>query len=583
MKLTKLWASALALLALASCSQDAHVVQPQEEPATRQVYIDLTAGQDPNDLRVAFGLDPLTGKTTGLQMSDKNVILRVSVRRASGEFHVQDLEFTKVPGQNKATYSGQITIPNGGTGDYTISAVLMKEAGTGGKVYASANDAAGISPQVSFSTLGVISHSAELIEANMPYVTEWQPLKIASSGVAERVVLELRPFGTLLRIRIQNEVDAERTFQAIRFTTNAFNTNLNFDLSLVRDSYPSWSSSNIEYYDLTLPSGVTVPGKVGDVASHSNWIYTVVYPRKTWSDVTTIASVRALGGNLMKTFQTNAYLPHGSVPLTLVYSESNEANLQDLTEHDGWGQSTKPKLAIEYVAQYNFDKTKLALVDNHMTDNQEVGFFFVDELTALTNPVMIGGVKYSLPTRGEMLSVFPARFDEINGSLIYNGNIRYTNYFERGVTIGGVTRNYYSDYSKASNSSTNPLYGLRFKNTTNCTAYRYRSETVDGTTSKVLIVDCIYVGLAAYELKDIEKPQFWTDNADKIVSRTFPLYGEKAALDATATGLNELSYYWTSSSFDITSSYKAAVNGGALGTVLLKGNSYLPARPWIRD
>ncbi len=44
MKLKTLWASALALFVLASCSKDATPYQPHEELKTKQVYINLAAG-----------------------------------------------------------------------------------------------------------------------------------------------------------------------------------------------------------------------------------------------------------------------------------------------------------------------------------------------------------------------------------------------------------------------------------------------------------------------------------------------------------------------------------------------------------
>lgn len=597
MKLSKLWVSALALLALASCNKDAEPTRLAEEPATRQVYINLSVAQDDDATRVSYGVDAVTGKTTGLKMSDKNVILRVAVRRGTSAPVVQDLEFVKTPERNHATYSGQITIPSGGTGDYSIAAILMKEAGADGKVYGKpfleANKVYRPSTQfeavVSFDASGLISPNANVIEANIPYVTQWQPLTINAAGVAERVTLQLRPFGTLLRMRIENKSASAQVFNAIRFTSEAITDAIAFELSDSRGSYPMWMGSNRIVFDLKIDGGISVPGATAGTSTYSPWLYALVYPRKVTPGTVTISSLGTTNA-YYKAFATQKAFPHGVMPMTLVYDGRSEANFDSaLIEHDEMPApgTPRPKLAIEYVAQYDFAKNKTSLVDNHYTDNANIGRFYYAEAVQLKTPVLIGGVKYSAPTRSEMLSIFPASFDPISGLANHfnNGRIRLSDYYEPNVKIGNQTRNYVSDYLKTNQNS--PLYGLRFKNTNNCTAYRYRTVTVSGsTTSTALVVDCIYLGVShIYDVADIAKEVFWTDRAGQIVSRTFPFYGDQHEPAGEKRYINRLGWYWTSDAVeDGGTHYVAQVFDGSWATISLGGDLHmLPIRPWIRD
>lgn len=600
MKLKKLWASALALLTLASCSQDVDVVQPQEAPRTRQVHIDLTAGQDDNELRVTYGIDA-NGKTTGLKMSDKNVILRVAVRRASGETVVQDLEFTKTPGSNHATYSGQITVPAVGTGDYSISGILLREAGVDGKTYGTVQESFEVAAEPSvtkpasvyFGNTNVIATDGSTIEVNLPYVSKWKTITL-SGGVVQPVTLDMRPFGTLLRIRIKNETTASKTFRGMRFAMNSFTPSMTFDQFDVRDDLPLWSGSNTERYDL----GFTTTTLTVDAGQYSPWMYVCVYPRKTTSELVAVGSVRPHQSGpavFIKAFRTTEALPHGSVPMTMVYTgDSHSSTYADLVEFDTeWGSggstSARPKLAIEYVAEYNLNQAADGFVADHRTDNAQVGLFPLSQTQTMTSAINISGTNYYVPTFAELRSIFPYAMDPFNGYYFQNGLITHRNYIEPDVKIGDVTRNYISDFYKADGQATSPMYALRFKNTKNCTAYRYTSIDVAGGGGKALLVECIYVGVNdAVTIDDVRTDAFWTSPSSPIVSRTFPLYGSSyLQVDGSTTaveGLDQEAFYATTSSFDVRGYYTARPTSSAWSMTLLKTpETRAVIRPFTRD
>ncbi len=594
MKLTKLWASALALLTLASCSQDVDVVQPQEAPRTRQVHIDLTAGQDANALRVTYGLDS-DGKTTGLLMSDKNVILRVAVRRGTGAPVVQDLEFTKTPNRNHATYSGQISIPNDGSGDYTIAAILMREAGADGKVYSIGTTDDSYNKYeshkqrnaiASFNPTNIIADASSTVEANIPYVTKWQPFTVNTSGVAEPVTLSLRPFGTLLRIRIKNESASPLTFNRIGFSSNAFTPSVGFYLAAQRGDYPEWGGGSALVFSMRLASPITVPGKTGTTDSYSKWLYTVVYPRADMNEApVTIARLMTPSGDIHPVFRTTQGLPHGSVPMTLVYRDGHQAEFEGLIEHDEFGSSSsRPKLAIEYVSDYALAQGGTSFVSDHTTTNSQLGTFTQEEARALPQTITIDGANYSLPTRDEAMSIFPPTYDVLTGAAITSVAGTWLNYFEPNVKIGNTTRNYVSDYVMTS-GITGPMYGLRFKYSNNCTAYRYIVTGDVASNTRALRVDCIYVGGETIDVTQVATESFWTNRVSEIVSRTFPLYGERYhPTVATFVNRNDIAYYWTSTPIDGVSGYTLQVGNTAFAATPPKTyRSYGPIRLWKRD
>lgn len=587
MKLNKLWAMMLlGALALTSCSKESDLTTPEaqpieaqtpEAPKTKFVHIDLTAGQNDNELRVAFGLNA-AGATTGLKMSDKNVILRVAVKRGDGLPVMQDLEFKKTPNRNHATYSGQIEIPADGSGAYQISAILLKEVG--GEVYGQEEEQAVLDRDPSFRKAAIsifrmapaVQSSGSAVEVNMPYLTDWQPLTVTDK-IIQPVTLNLRPFGTLLRIKIKNDTDTEATFKDIRFVTNAFGHSVSFDQDRSRGNRPYWVSGNSEFFDIDLTKvggAVTVPGK-----QESGWYYAVVFPREVSASViNTTASLRlASGGPFSRAFTTSQPLPHGSLPVTLTYLGGHGATFGTLPEFDAWGTPAATKLAIDYVADYDLKPDGSGFMTTHTTNNAETPLVSLAKMQALPASISIGGANYHVPTRAEMASIFPPRVDLING-IVHNNNMTQNGYIEQDVQIGDTKRDYVSDYRKIGTGETAVMYALRFKYTANCTAYRYTISTLSDD-SKAAKVECIYIGLDLddnIKIADVANETFWTTRASQIKSRTFPFYGESYGPNGAINGLNKYVHLWTKSTHESVSYFMALANG-AWGVTALKSET----------
>lgn len=574
MKLTKLWAGALALFALTACNKEQDVVTNHEQPTTKSVYIQMTTERSVDDLRVAYGIGS-DGKTTGLQMSDKNLFLRVAVRRSGAETAVNDLEFKKITG-NRAIYSGKINIPTGGTGDYQISAVLLGEKD--GKTYGttlSEEDIAANSLNrgaVDFANTGLLVPEEQILDVNLPYMSEWQKIKI-SGDQAEASSLYLKPFGTLLRMKIKNSHTASVEFKGIQFVMNSFSPNLSINVLKERGSLPDWALGSTERYNLALASPITLESN-----QESSFYYTVVYPREGIANPIASAALVFTGGRT-KVFESKVIPSHGHLPLTLIYKgATHDVTWGDLIERDEWGtETTIPKLAIEYVA----DEDLNASGDGFTTAYDQVGRFTPSELAALGASLPVGS-DYHIPTRGELLSIFPPRADQLAGFWMSN-RVTRLNHYEEGVTIGGITRNYLSDYIRRDREEATPLYGLRFKDTRNCTAYRYRTIT-DGSGNKSVSVDCIYVGAEALNIRNVADESFWTTRASQIKSKVFPMYGVSYTRNPAAIEkIGEEVFYLSSTPVDLTASYMAQV-GTSFGCVTLKTNETKAiVRLWKRD
>lgn len=590
MKINQLWASALALLALAACGKD---IEPSPTPATPQepqyklVQISLTAGQgESNNLRVLYDmdLDPQAKGAVGpFRWSDKNkqLKIRVAVRRGTGDAIMQDLIFDK-KGSNQATYQGSIAVPTDGAGSYSISGVLLAEVGTEAKTFMRSKTAA-TTPQVLkdgkdeigvalFNTL-ITPTDDGLLDINVPYITRWQPLDVnVDSHTAKSTMLQFEPQGTVLRLRIKNESTTEQTFHRIQFTTNNFINGgvYYFNFEDNDDAELDWFANNRESLIYTIPGGVVVPGKVGTTPSYSRWFYLWLQPRKTEVPPLTTASLShgAADNDPFKlVFMTKQKLAVGSVPMTLVYTEGGHAaGFGDLANQDAeYGSATQPvKLSIEYLAPYVLNAAGTGFVKNYATqyesttpETDKVGFFYApDALARFAKPFAIpagASTMYSLPTRDEMVSIIPPMLDGSGvGARKFNKGLKTLDVLETNVKIGVLTRDYLSDYYQVPDGTT--LYALRFKESDYCTAFRYTIKEVD--TSRVMAIDCILVGKENITLDDLSRDDYWTTNKDRIVSRYLPLYGTFSRGNGLVE-VNDKCYYMTSTKLERVSIYTA--------------------------
>lgn len=560
MKLNKLWAGVWALLAITSCNQDQDVAPVIEQAAaTKEVYAAISVGQD-NEMRAIYNINTAddSGAISGLEMAEKNVKLRLAVKRGDGEPTYQDVVFEKTPNKNHAFYKGKITIPASGAGKYQISAILLSE--DGGKEFAKV-----VNKGIQLNVVEPVAASGELLlptgnktEANVPYVAGWTDISLADDNSLNPISLKFKPQGTLLRFKIRNTTESSQTITTVRFKTSAFgrkgwfsfvapNSGTLTDIHFVRDDfYPP--------YDYTLPNPTTIPAASGTVATHSPWFYIWVMPTESYKMNTEVDLINSNGDVIANVFSTNQPLPTGSVPVILNIGGNHNASFDDLGEVPFvWGVTPAvPKLSIEYMADYDVNKTGDGFVKNLNTSDPERGYYtWKEAFDQFGTPKMIEDQKYSLPTATEMNSILPFRdyisaASESAGNLIHYGKtFSYDNVLEENIKIGSVTKNYKADYRNMGNGVT---YAIRFKDNTNYNRTAFRFSRINIVGQRHLKIEARYIGNNTdIAIAQVASEDFWRTNTKdtKIARLSYCGRYDNGQLDDIK--LRDQAGYWYSS------------------------------------
>lgn len=598
MKIIKLLASMLSLLAVLSCNRDTDVLSQQDAPKTKQVSISLSAEKVISDeLRAVYRVnDASSGVISGLEMPEKDVILRIGVRRGNGgTVLLQDIRFTKTLKRNHAWYKGKITVPTEGEGEYQIVAFLKEEVEGKRFLYHAQTYTDPVSGVADYTTrMSAIPEGVDAggarnqvattvvvdgkVTAEVPYVSKWQSLKV-TGDTANTTVLKLDPQGTLLRMRIYNTSDAAQTFHRVKFVSNSIYIGASFTLAWDRDGYPGVQAEPYETQTLLLPDGgVTVqPGQ------YSKWFYHWVMPRvMSRKDTYTIASVATSASpslsDYSQAFSTTSTLPHGSVPVTLTYSSNHQAQFEPLPEYgDQWGATTvTPQSPLNYFADRVLHKDKTRFVNGLNPANVSVGFFTGEEIMAMSaSPINIGGEMWRIPTRDEMASLLPIEFDRMGyGVDKFTDNTTANNVLEESIKIGDITQSYYADYKYSDDGLT--LYAVRFKNGSNKyrTAFRYRMVEDPRTTHKSLEISTYYLGTESVGITQVAVENFWEVVAlsNKVTTKKYPLYGYVKSGETAKTGENRIVDLATTTVYDTGTQYVGVLTSGLRSRVMTRSN-----------
>jgi hypothetical protein len=248
----------------------------------------------------------------------------------------------------------------------------------------------------------------------------------------------------------------------------------------------------------------------------------------------------------------------------------------------GSEKAPRPKLPIEYLAEYNVNPAATGFVTTH--EDHISGLFNYEEMMdKLGNGLTVNGVKYHIPTEEEWASIIM----RWNGERGYFWRDYYTEneiYWEEGeVMVGGKMipcgAAYYEgpftgDWKEANEKMEGVIYAIRYKNnqgkegnTELTSAWRYEyienpasKDYIDNTVTwptrhRMLKITVRYLGLGFEgSVKDIANPEYWNaNNADDIV-RILPAshyQGEDAPaeftrmfiryLSSTESGINKVS------------------------------------------
>jgi hypothetical protein len=194
--------------------------------------------------------------------------------------------------------------------------------------------------------------------------------------------------------------------------------------------------------------------------------------------------------------------------------------------------STRPKLAIEYFAEYTLFEDEFS--NSHRNDKSS--YYSLEEA------MQVCPKGWHLPSQEEWAGIFP-----------------YSHILEKGeavpISINGVIKNYFSEYRGGSD---NPaiLYAIRFKRDPEMeldnkllSAYRYEFVgDKEDPLSAGLKVTVRYLGPSFKgNMDDIANETYWKTNNKEDIVRIFPYAGSCSRVGYKPGGIGSGTQYWTSS------------------------------------
>ncbi len=205
------------------------------------------------------------------------------------------------------------------------------------------------------------------------------------------------------------------------------------------------------------------------------------------------------------------------------------------------------RLPLAYVAEYNINLDGTGFATTHATDVS--GYFTFKEAVNKFSDITIADKKYHLPTKEEWMAIVPpsrATPDYVDFASEYT----YTDSVET-VSVGGKMITSTNDYY---GTGEDEVYGLRFKGTDLCSAWKYEYTFVD--SHRVLRVTARPVDMATnpITIEEVKKPEFWTSNTSDDIVRVFPASGW-IGLSDILYAQESLGSFWSATSYDVRKSW----------------------------
>lgn len=242
--------------------------------------------------------------------------------------------------------------------------------------------------------------------------------------------------------------------------------------------------------------------------------------------------------------------------------------------------STGPKLAIEYVADYNINSEGIGFVTSH--SNSISGLFNYRkamEKFGVGKGFMVNGIGYHLPSIEEFRGIVP---DYRSNGVKFDEQISSKDVSEE-IEIAGTKKTYKADYISTGDGV---AYGLRFKSDDASQKSAWRYEYVDNPLSpgtkkapqKMLRITVRRLGGTNEELtvETIADPKWWANNNDEDIVKIFPASGFfYYADDEKRTNAGKNGYFWSSTEYNSgTSRAMDFSSGGAYTCYYWNSKSY---------
>lgn len=461
----------LGLMALTSCDKELIKNEPDLPPMTEAEYdlveADLTTEVE-GELRLHQVIeDEGTGRISKPFMAEKDLYIYVVIRggeSSNRKYAFQTLKFTKVRGQNKVTYKGQIKVPKNITTGLEIAAIVLNEEG--GETYtyvvdanhdlaANYKDMVFVNQNnVSLSKIENVPNSSgeKKVRTLIPYLANWTTIEIVNKrlvikdGVSgQPQCLHFHPSGVLLRFKIENMKSTPVTVSKVKIQSNVLRGCWGYDFT--RNTFTGQEHNGQELLEglvnvggpTSLDAEYTLPGAPVEVqpGQKSDWYYIWLMPIKEKTGLTG---------------DTKIYLLHDGMPERLAFkSKRTNFNLKaiglTLQYKDGATPPTPPTpptptcegypdglLPLDYVASHNLKRVGSGVWaiqgDNQSPDNEVNQIYELSEVASFfrTAPEAgrtIAGQKYYIPNQYDWNAILPAFTPTNNPAPTYERNLKW--------------------------------------------------------------------------------------------------------------------------------------------------------------
>lgn len=211
----------------------------------------------------------------------------------------------------------------------------------------------------------------------------------------------------------------------------------------------------------------------------------------------------------------------------------------------------RPKLPIEYVAEYNINATGTGFVTT--ASNEGSGYFSwsqANDLFSIANLFTVDGIVYYLPSQDEWRGIIPDSAGVTKPILRYTMSTLDLNNPEL-IRVANKVGNYTADYINTSNKIS---YGLRFKGEGDQlkSAWRYHYTNNPVGDGNVLIIKVRYLGpTSSTTVGQIANETWWDTPHEDEITRIFQATGFIAAAGQTNTQFfGENGNYWSTTSYE---------------------------------
>lgn len=529
----------LGIISLFSCNSDDKILVDLEDGG-ELIKVNLSMDTDNlavdtvdvnGELKLVYSANTTTGQASKALMESGGYMFQVAVARTGGTTQYQTVEFLKHATLPRITFSGKLKVPTSGSGNYKITAVLLRETKVGGSVYATVNTA---SPNVvSIVPTGddLVTITSGKVATNVPYVAtgEVVPTGLNKTSIAD-VWLRFRTSGSLLRFQFTNQTKDTQTINSIKIKTNAFFPTWAYNLNNISGgNLKEGYAPNVNTWEATyrIPGAVTLaPGKT------SSYYYLWVMPNKSTTKLNTeiyaynsgggafsVATTKALtlGGkkiafNLSTLVQPPLPFPGGKQPLDEIPADS-----QGFVKIVVGNGTTVPYKMVS--PDNNFDPEA----------NRDYAYHTMEYARSKFSDITIDGVKYHLPSRRELAIL------GINEVL----RTSTTDFLEE-VRIPGDTYSYTNRYGARGVGTSDGYVATRFLLQENknkyLSVYRYQLITTEGRPYIKITSRFLGDGYFFTNPNVFADPKVWETNNQFDVVRKVALLGRMTGYEGTTGG-----------------------------------------------